>query len=199
LAHAATQLERIIVNDLLRPGHFDTRQHVDGLFTSFLLGNILMQDDSLRNLLANRAHRDHGRHGFLEDHRDMVAANIVNFFAFRVKSSDIDHIDRLVVAAALNRLVKQNLTTDDPAWWRHELEQRERGDALTTATLTNHAERLAAFDGQDDAVHGAHNPFSQVKVGMQILYLYQCIYICHKRPIRSHMDRRRHADHRPGS
>src|SRR3990172_8976077 len=124
LAHAATQLEWIIVDDLLRPGHFDTRQHVDGLFTSLLLGNLLMQDDRLRNLLANRAHWNHGGHWFLENHRDVVAANIVNFLAIRVERGNIDHIYRLVSTTALNGLVKQNFTTLDPARWRHQLEQR---------------------------------------------------------------------------
>src|SRR5688500_18022556 len=180
LAHATTQLEGVIIDDLLRPRHSYTCQQVNGLFTSLLLGNLLMQNDRLDNLLANRPHRDHGGHGFLEDHRDVVTANIANFFAIRVESGDIDHIHRFVCATSLNGSVKQKFTTLSLARWGNQLEQRECSDTFATTTLTNDAECLAAFYAQDNTVHGAHNPFSQVKVSMKILYFYKIIGICHE-------------------
>jgi hypothetical protein len=84
-----------------------------------------MQDDRFRDLLSDRSYRKHGCHGFLKYHRDVVAANIADFPAFRIEGRDIDHIHGRVRITALNGFVKQDLTTFDFARRRNQLEQRE--------------------------------------------------------------------------
>ena len=89
----------------------------------------LMQGQRLGDLAADREHRVERRHRLLEDHRDVVAADVAHFPFGQVEQIGALEADRAF---------------DDAAWRRgDEAHDRQRGDALAAARFTDHRERLA--------------------------------------------------------
>ena len=56
---------------------------------------------------------------------------------------------------------------DTPGRHRDQLEDRQRGDGLAAAGFADHADRLAAFDGQIDAIHRVHDAIVGGKMGLE--------------------------------
>src|SRR5688500_10337605 len=75
LPHAARQLVRILLHAPLGVRDVHQLQHVDRLVHRVAAAEALVEPDGLGDLLAHREHRVQRRHRFLEDHRDLFAAD----------------------------------------------------------------------------------------------------------------------------
>src|SRR5436853_7564867 len=87
--------------------------------------------ERLSELTADREHRIQARHRVLEDHRDLVTAQLPHLAILQ-----LDEIASLEGRAAGLH----------PARARQEAEQRQRGDALAAPGLADDDERLARRD-----------------------------------------------------
>jgi hypothetical protein len=78
LAHAARHLVGVVVGALLglRDGY--PAQHVDGLVHGLAPRDALMQSDRLADLASDGVERIERGHRLLEDHRDLVAADLLH-------------------------------------------------------------------------------------------------------------------------
>ena len=76
LAHAAAELERVLVYALLRTGNADLAQHLYGPLSGLFFGDVLVQPDRFADLAADGVDRAKGSHRFLEDHADLAAADL---------------------------------------------------------------------------------------------------------------------------
>ena len=76
LAHAARHLVRVVVDALFGRGDAHLAQQVDGAFARLLLADLLVGADGFHDLVPNAVHRVERRHGLLEDHGHVVAAQL---------------------------------------------------------------------------------------------------------------------------
>ena len=166
LTHAAAQLEGVVIEALLRVGHLHARKRLDGDVAGFGLVDILVQEDGLGDLFADGTDRAERGHRLLEDHRDLIAANIAKLAAVRFELGDVDDVGG--VGAVVEGTVEANLAFDDLARGRDEAHDRHGGHALAAAALAYDTDYLPAADVEVDAIDGAHGAFLEGKVRFQI-------------------------------
>ena len=130
LAHAARELVRIGVHAALRLGDVDAAQHLDRPVHRLAARHALVQRDRLADLAADRQQRVERGHRLLEDHRDLVAADVLHL-ALRSSSSRLTPSKRIAPP------------TMRPGGFGDQPQDRQRGDALAAAGLADHAQRLA--------------------------------------------------------
>src|SRR6185295_4087771 len=118
--------------------------------------HLLMQHQRLADLPADGHHRVERGHRLLEDHGDVVAADLAHL---RLVESDE------VATVELHR------AADDAAGIVDEPHQRERRDALAAPALADDGQRLAALQREGDAIDGLHQPRARVEAGLQVLHL----------------------------
>ena len=117
-------------------------QHLDRLCACLAGSDAAVAQDGFRDLIADGEHRVERGHRLLEDHRQLVAAQIAQASCRQLQQ---------ILA------LEQHLTAGDaPGRLRHEAHDRERGDALAAARFADDAERAAALEAEVDAVHRAH-------------------------------------------
>src|SRR4051794_20377615 len=112
-------------------------------------------------------------HGVLEDHRDVVAADLPQPAGTR----------RQQVLA-----VEEGLPARDRVLLCVEAHDREAGDALAGAGLADDSERLALFDAEADPVDSLDDPVVRLKVRLQIVDFEEGYYAplrCRARAISS--------------
>ena len=78
LAHAAGELVRIFAHAALRLGDADQGEHLDRALLGRVPVEPLMQLQRLADLPADGQHRIEARHRLLEDHADLVAADVAH-------------------------------------------------------------------------------------------------------------------------
>ena len=126
LPHPPRQLMRVVVDALVGVGDADQAQHLDRACARGALGQMLMDDRRLGDLVADRKDGIQRRHRLLEDHRDLIAA------------------DR----AELGRRQREQITSleldqaagqDMPGRLRNEPENRERRDRLAAPGFADDA------------------------------------------------------------
>ena len=144
LAHAARHLVRVVVDALLGARDAHLAQHVDGALARLLLRHVLVRADGLHDLLAHAVHRVERRHGLLEDHGHVVAAQLA-VLAFGQRHQ--------VLALELHRAAGHVPRLGQKA---HD---REAGHGLAGARLAHDGQDLAGvhveahvLDGLDDAL-----------------------------------------------
>ena len=153
---------------MLRVGHFDAGQGLDGDVACFGLVDVLVQEDGFGDLLADGTDGAEGGHRLLEDHGDLIAANIAELAVVRLELCQVDDVGG--VGAVFKRAVEANLAFNDLARGRDETHDRHGGHAFATAALADDADDLAAADVEVDAIDGAHGAFFEGKVCFQIPY-----------------------------
>ena len=78
LPHAAGELVRVGVDAGLRRRDADELQHLDRALARLAARLLLVQADGLDDLRAHRVDGVEARHRLLEDHRDLVAADVLH-------------------------------------------------------------------------------------------------------------------------
>ena len=76
LAHAAGHLVRVVAHPLLGGRDPDEPHHLERARLRLLVADVLVEPDRLGDLLADREDRVERGHRLLEDHRDVVAADL---------------------------------------------------------------------------------------------------------------------------
>ena len=127
------------------------------------LGHALMEPHGFRDLVADREHRVQAGHRLLEDHRDVVAADVAHLVLR----------EREQVTP-----VEPDLPLDDLARRRlDEAHDRVRGDALAAAGLADQAQRCAALDPEVHPVDGPDDAVHHVEVRAQAAHLQEHVRI----------------------
>ena len=113
-------------------------QELDGLFLRDAVRNVRVSKDSLGDLVTDAVHRVKARKGILEDHRDVLAAQMAHVVGR----------ERQDVASVEERLARQvrALAVVQP-------HQRQARDGLSRARLANDAERLAPVERVGEIGH----------------------------------------------
>ena len=156
LAHAAGELVRVVVDPAFGPRDPDLLQRLERARLGFLLRDVLVEEDPLDDLGTDLVHRVQRRHRVLEDHRDVVAADL---------------------AQSRRRGLQQVLAAEErpPLAGRRLLgvqaHDRQAGDALARARLADDAERLALADRERDAVDRLDDAVVRLEVGLEVVDL----------------------------
>ena len=187
LAHAARQLVRILVDPLRGGGNADPLEHLDRAHPRRAAVELLVQDQRLDDLLAAG-----DRPGF---------SAVIG--SWKIIEISLPRIARISAFDRRNQVAapEQDPAADDPAGrLRHELENRQRRDALAAARLADDRERLAGIDLERHAIHRADHRRVGVEIGLQVLErgaagLAQLALP----PVTPCADRARRADRRRGS
>ena len=159
LAHAAGQLVRIGVRAALRFRDVHAAQHVDGTVHGVAARQSLMQRDRLADLPAHREQRIERGHRLLEDHRDVVAADVLH-----LALGQVEQIGALEADGAVD---------DAPGRVGDEPQDGQRGDALAAAGLADHAQRLAAAQAVGNAIDRPHDAGGREEMRVEIVDLQQ--------------------------
>ena len=101
-----------------------------------------MADQRFAQLLPDGQHRVQGRHRFLKDHGQLVAAQVGHLSGFQPQQIAVREADLAAVDARRLR-------------WQ-ETHQRHGGDAFAAAGFAHHANGLSGLNGERDLLHRAH-------------------------------------------
>ena len=153
LAHAAGELVRVIAHAVFRCWDADALQHRDHALLRLLVGEPLVGDHRLLDLEPNAKDRVERGHRVLEDHRDLVAAELPD----------------LVIRHLQHVLLSKQDPAADLARLGHEAQQRERRHRLARPGLPDHADDLAPIDVEGDPVDRVDCPTRHGKVDVQVL------------------------------
>ena len=168
LAHTAGELMGILLGHDLGVRDLHVPENLHGLCRGLLLFHVLVNHEHLGDLLLDGEHRVQGGHGLLEDHGDLVAADLVHLL----------HGDLGQVPA-----VEQDLAAVDIAVAVQQAEDRHGGDALTGAGLAHDAEGFPFLDAVGGVVHGLDDAAAGGEEGMEVNdfqqgFFLSCI-LCH--------------------
>ena len=164
LLHAARHFVGVVVDPALGGGDPDLGEHVEGDLPGLGGGLVLVEDDRLGDLVSDRVDRVQRRHGLLEDHGDVVAADLA-----QLGLGDL----REVLA------LEQDLAARDPTrGLGDQAHDRVGRDALAAAGLAHDPEGLALGDREVDAVDGLDRAGVGVEVGLEALELEQGLGAC---------------------
>ena len=133
-----------IVNGPLA-GDADQLQHFHGALDGLVLADIFMQADTFGDLLAHAHDRVQAGHGVLEDHGDVLAADLL-----KLRRAEAEHI----VAAD-----RDLAAFDDSGGIGHQVQQCQSRGGLACAGLADQADGLALFQLKADAVDGLDHLF----------------------------------------
>ena len=153
LAHAARELVRVVVDPALGAGDPDGLQQLEGAGVRLFARHVVVQHHRLRQLASDLVHRVQRRHGVLEDHRDLVAAN-------RAQTARRGLQEILAAEQHLARRGRE-LRVVEP----HHGEAR---DALSRPRLAYDAEHLPRLDLEADPVDGLHDAVVRLELGPQV-------------------------------
>ena len=153
LPQAARELVRVVVEALGRPRQPDQAEHLQGPRAGRLPGRVPVQRVRLGDLVADGLRRVQGRQRVLEDHRDLVAADLAQFVLGQADELALTQLDR---------------AADDLAAGRQQVHDRQPGHGLAAAGLAHQAERLAGVQVQVDVPDGLDGGLADVDVGGQV-------------------------------
>ena len=137
----------------------DHLEQLNGALRGGLFVHLQVQLKRLGQLPADGEHRVEGGHRLLEDHADLVAADVPDLV--------LVHLEDVFA-------FEENLAADDLAGRvRNKPEHREGADTLAATTLTHQSENLARHDVIADAVDRLNRPLFSEKVRAKVAYLQQ--------------------------
>ncbi len=140
LALAAAQLVRIGVEPPLRVPDADLVEKVQRPLARPFPAHPLVQHQRLPDLLLDRVQRVERCHRLLEDHRDVIAANVAQML--HVGGQQIGAFEKDFAEGMAGRRIGQ------------QLQDGIGGDALAGAGFADKRHRLALADIEADVVHG---------------------------------------------
>ena len=156
LTHTAGKLMRILIEATLCERDLHELQHLDRALLRFLLRHILVQKQCLDELLSDGEHRIQRGHRLLENHRDLLAADLTHLILGHLY--DIFSIEEDLATLDLTRLLDQS----------HD---GKRGHTLSTAGLTYDTQCLSLLHIEGNIIDRLYKAGLGMKVGFQILYL----------------------------
>ena len=143
LLHAAAELVGIIMHALLGIDDADDTEPLRD-FGAHILDIGTMETDAFGNLAVDRVNGIERGRRFLKNIRDATATNGTNFF--------LAHGQNVFA-------LEKNATIRELCWGRgKKASEREGGDTLSAAALTDEADGFSGFDGERDIVHRADVP-----------------------------------------
>ncbi len=148
LAHAAGKFEGVAVHGAMRVRDFDRGQQFDRARAGLLAGQAEMQANRLPHLVPHLVDGGEGGHGFLEDHRDLVAAEVADRAAMRVHGGEVHRGGILAM--------EQDAAAGDAAGRIDDLKDGARGDGFAGAAFADDAGGEPAGEGEGNAIHRAH-------------------------------------------
>src|SRR5580765_2247114 len=160
LAHSARKLVWIIVDARLRIRNADLLQQVDCASARLFLVGPLVNSNRLGDLHPDGVHRVQRGHRVLEDHRHLVAANVLQLVLVH-----LEHVSTLV----------EHLTAEGRVAVSRQAEQRHRSDALPRAGLSHDAEHLAALQLEAHTVDSIDHTIFCVELDLEVLYFDQAL------------------------
>ena len=144
----------VVVHALLGGGDAYQLEQLDGALAGGPAAHFEVGLQGLAYLPADGQHGVEGGHGVLEDHGDLVAA-------------DVGHLVVVVIEDVLAAEV--DLALDDLAGRvGYEAHDGEGGDALAGARLAHDAQGLTLVQVEGDAVHGPHDSVGGEELGFQV-------------------------------
>src|SRR6476620_3025319 len=132
----------------------DCLEQLDRTGARALLRDVLVELDRLDELGPDRVDRVQRGHRVLEDHRDVVAADLAQ--TARAGGEQVFPVE-------------QGLTAGDRVLLRVQAHDRQAGDALAGAGLTDDPECLAFLDAEVDAVDGLDDAVVGLEVGLEVV------------------------------
>ena len=147
---------RVLVEATLCERDLHELQHLDRTLLCFLFRHVFMKKKCLDELLSDGKHRIQGGHRLLENHRDLLAADLTHLILGHLY--DIFSLEEDLAALDLPRLLDQS----------HD---RERSHALSTAGLTYDTQRFSFLYIEGNIIDRFYEAGLGMKVGFQILYL----------------------------
>ena len=151
---------RIVVDARVGVRYADLPEQVDRAASGLPLLGALVDLDRLDDLCSNRVDGVQGRHRILEDHRHLVAADVLQLVLVHLQ-----HVPALV----------EDLALEAGVLVLGQAEQRHRRDALAGARLADDAEHLAARELEVDAVDTLHDPVFRRELDLEALDLDQAL------------------------
>ena len=155
LAHAAGELVRVVVHAALGVRDAHQAQHLDRTRQCRGLGQPLVDRHRFGDLRAHGMHWIERRHGFLEHHRDLVAA-------------DSAHL-RLVQRGQVLALEVHRTLHDAPRTLRDQAHHRQGGDRFAAAALADDTQHLAGLHGERQALDRAHHAVAREEARVQVV------------------------------
>ena len=145
LAHAAGEFAGEGFGDARGVGQAHLSEGVEGQFARFALFHGAVRGDHLLHLVADGDDRIQPGDGVLEDHGNLVAADLLEFVA--VELGD--------VAALI-----EHAPGGDAGGAGQDAQDAEAERGFAGAAFADEGENLAAFEGQRGAAQGADRPFA---------------------------------------
>ena len=173
LTHTAGELVRILIDALLGLGDTHEVQKLGSALERLLLGVAAVQTKALAHLLADLIDRVQGGHRILEDHRDVVTANVLHLFLGHLE----DRTAAIANVAALNLSRRHRDKTHDG----------HGGHGLTGAGLTDDTEGLAAIERVGDTVDSANNAIFGVEIHLKVIDLEQMLALGNRLVLQVHI------------
>jgi ABC-type dipeptide/oligopeptide/nickel transport system ATPase subunit len=158
LPHAARELVRVLPHPPLRIGDPDQLEQLDRMRAGRRVAHVLVDLDRLDELIADLEERMQGRQRVLEDHRDPVAADLLE--------GVVVHPEEVL---PLEADPAGDLRVRSP----RQPEDRHVRDALARARLTDDPEHLALGDLEREAVDRLDDALVGREVDLQVLDLEQ--------------------------
>ena len=159
LAHAAGELVRIVLDALLRVGDAHQVEQLDGAGRGLLLSVTAVKAQALAQLATDGVDRVQRGHGVLEDHGDVVAADLLHL--------SFGHLEQRLAAVA------DVAALDASRGHVDETHDGERGHGLAASGLADHAEGLSTVEGVAHAVDGLDHAVLRVEVHLEVVHLKQ--------------------------
>jgi hypothetical protein len=153
---AAAHAERVVVDAALGLGDADPAQPLDRLRARRLAAQRGVGLDRLDDLRADLHHRIEAGGRLLEDHADAPAAHRAH--------AGLGQREQVVA-------IEPYLAAGDSAVLRQQPHQRQRRHALATAGFADQRERLAALDGERQAVDGLDDAEFGVERHLEVVCL----------------------------
>src|SRR5664280_488191 len=165
LTHTAAHLMGVLAIATLRFWDADQVKHLDRSLLRLSVIDLLMQGKGFTDLIANRVDGVERCHGFLEDHRDFVAAYH-------------SHLFFILLEKVFS--MEEDLASDDLARRvGNEAHDREGCNRFSATRLAHQAYNLSPVNSQVNTIHGRNNTILCVEKRTQILDINKYFSIIH--------------------
>ena len=173
LTHTARELMWILIDALLGLGNANKVQKLGGALERLLLGVTTVQTKTLAHLLADLIDRVQGGHRILEDHRDIVTANVLHLFLSHFE----DRTTAIANVAALDLSRRHRDKTHDG----------HGGHGLTGAGLTDDAKGFAAIERVGHTVDSANDAILGMEIHLKVIDLEQMLALGNRLVLQVHI------------